>query len=290
VPYRSGGGGVARPASGTYSPQQPIAGGSDAIAIVSCKRLVNLAKVPTGAETLKGFEALLWTALFAPPDTPEPVVGKLDPGLAMVTGDRDYQARMKHIGLTVRTDTAVKICALPAADTARWCGAIREAGILADWMEWRYRARCDGSASITPMMKRIMPIPLTSWRRIPADVAAGTFVTALARYESSGDMHKGIAKNLEGGMTSPMAWLNKLRPLLATICDDVLHTRKQAPEGPSHQSVPPCVHRMSCFPAADLASHRHGAESGQGGAQVLQGPPVAPAGHGQFRADQDQAS
>ena len=233
---------------------------------------------------------MLWTALFAPPDTPEPVVGKLDPGLAMVTGDRDYQARMKHIGLTVRTDTAVKICALPAADKARWRGVIQEAGILADWMEWQYQARCDGSAGITPMMKRIMTIPLTGWRRMPADVAAWTFVTILARYVSSGDMHKEIEMSLEGGMTSPMARLDELRPPLAASCGDLLPASEQAPEGPSHQSVPPCVHRMSCFPAADLASHRHGAESGQGGAQVLQGPPIAPAGHGQFRADQDQAS
>lgn len=85
---RSGGGGVARPAGGTHSPQQPIAGGSDAIVIFLCKRLANLAKVPTGAETLEGFEALLWMALFEPPGPPEPVVGKLDPRLAMVTGDR----------------------------------------------------------------------------------------------------------------------------------------------------------------------------------------------------------
>jgi tripartite-type tricarboxylate transporter receptor subunit TctC len=106
-----------------------LEGKTRAIAISSRRRLANLPDVPTVAETLEGFEAVLWMALFAPAGTQEPVIAKLASGLAVVTGDRDYQARMAQIGLTAQTGGAAEVRALLAADTANWRKVITEAGI-----------------------------------------------------------------------------------------------------------------------------------------------------------------
>jgi tripartite-type tricarboxylate transporter receptor subunit TctC len=104
-------------------------GKTRAIAISSRERLPNLPDVPTVAETLPGFEAVLWMALFAPVGTPEPVIGKLASALAMVTEDKDYQARMAQIGLTAQSGGAAEVRALLAADTINWRKVITEAGI-----------------------------------------------------------------------------------------------------------------------------------------------------------------
>lgn len=104
-------------------------GKTRAIAISSRERLPNLPEVPTVAETLTGFEAVLWLALFAPTGTPDAVTGKLAGALATVTGDADYQARMAQIGLTAETGNASQVRELLAADTANWRKVITEAGI-----------------------------------------------------------------------------------------------------------------------------------------------------------------
>ncbi len=104
-------------------------GKTRALAISSRQRLPNLPDVPTVAETLPGFEAVLWLALFAPPGTPEPVVERIAASLRTVTEDRDYQDRMAQIGLTAESGSAADVRGLLAADTANWRKVITEAGI-----------------------------------------------------------------------------------------------------------------------------------------------------------------
>lgn len=104
-------------------------GRTRALAISSRRRLANLPDVPTVAETLPGFEAVLWMALFAPAGTPEPVINRVAAALDTVTGDRDYQARMAQIGLTAESGGPAEVRMLLAADTANWRKVITEAGI-----------------------------------------------------------------------------------------------------------------------------------------------------------------
>jgi tripartite-type tricarboxylate transporter receptor subunit TctC len=104
-------------------------GKTRALAISSRERLSNLPDVPTVAETLPGFEAVLWMALFAPAGTPAPVIGKVATALRAVTGDADYRDRMARIGLTAESGGPAEVRALLAADTVNWRKVITEAGI-----------------------------------------------------------------------------------------------------------------------------------------------------------------
>ncbi|WP_159992463.1 tripartite tricarboxylate transporter substrate binding protein [Roseomonas sp. 18066] len=104
-------------------------GKTRALAISARQRLANLPDVPTVAETLPGFEAVLWMALFAPVGTPAPAIARIAEALARVTGDADYQARMAQIGLTAQAGGAPEVRALLAADTINWRRVITEAGI-----------------------------------------------------------------------------------------------------------------------------------------------------------------
>ena len=84
---------------------------------------------PTVAETLPGFEAVLWMALFAPAATPAPVIDRLARALNTVTQDRAYQQRMAGIGLAVESGGPADVRALLAADTLNWRKVITDAGI-----------------------------------------------------------------------------------------------------------------------------------------------------------------
>lgn len=104
-------------------------GKTRALAISSRQRLANLPDVPTVAETLPGFEAVLWLALFAPPNTPAPVIERIAVALAAVTSDRDFQARMTQMGLAVESGGPGDVRRLLADDTVNWRQVITDAGI-----------------------------------------------------------------------------------------------------------------------------------------------------------------
>ncbi|MGX9964827.1 Bug family tripartite tricarboxylate transporter substrate binding protein [Roseomonas sp. F4] len=104
-------------------------GKTRALAISSRERLANLPDVPTVAETLPGFEAVLWMALFAPAGTPASVVEKIAAALNSVTSDQQYQSRMARIGLTAESGGPSDVRSLLAADTVNWRKVITEAGL-----------------------------------------------------------------------------------------------------------------------------------------------------------------
>lgn len=104
-------------------------GRTRALAISSRDRLPNLPDVPTVAETLPGFEAVLWMALFAPSATPAPVIERIATALSRVTEDGGYRERMAQIGLAAETGGPGDVRALLATDTTNWRKVITEAGI-----------------------------------------------------------------------------------------------------------------------------------------------------------------
>ena len=70
---------------------QVKAGGVKLIAIGAPKRMALLPDVPTIAETVPGFTAVSWFALFGPPGMPSDVVAKINGEVRKIFADPDVQ-------------------------------------------------------------------------------------------------------------------------------------------------------------------------------------------------------
>ena len=82
---------------------QVEAGKLRALAITSAARSALVPDVPTVAEAgYPGFEVLGWYALFAPRETPKPVVAKLSADIEKIVGSPDIRDKMLQLGAEPR--------------------------------------------------------------------------------------------------------------------------------------------------------------------------------------------
>lgn len=102
------------------------------IAVASAKRSAALPTLPTLAETLKGFEASSWFALFAPAATPHDVIAKLNAEIGKVMARKDVHDPLMAQGYEPATGTPADLAELLAKDIARWSDVIKRAGITAE--------------------------------------------------------------------------------------------------------------------------------------------------------------
>ncbi|MFM8588731.1 MAG: Bug family tripartite tricarboxylate transporter substrate binding protein, partial [Limnohabitans sp.] len=70
-----------------------------AIAVTTAKRSAAAPEIPTVAETIPGFEATTWFAVFAPAGTPKPVVDRLNAEVLRVFRLPEVAERLKTLGL-----------------------------------------------------------------------------------------------------------------------------------------------------------------------------------------------
>lgn len=107
-----------------------------ALAITTPKRLETLKDVPTAAEGgFKNFELSVWHGLYAPKGTPDAVTTKLNTALRDALKDPGFRKRMADLGSDVYPDNMASPAEhkkLLAAETERWGGLIRSAGVFAD--------------------------------------------------------------------------------------------------------------------------------------------------------------
>jgi tripartite-type tricarboxylate transporter receptor subunit TctC len=112
--------------------QQINAGQIKAYAIGTAARNPALPNVPTSKEAgLPEFEAQAWNALFAPKDTPKPIVDKLSAALDRALDDEGTRKRMLELGSVLpdkngRSQQA--LLNLVKSEIARWTPIIQAAG------------------------------------------------------------------------------------------------------------------------------------------------------------------
>lgn len=89
------------------SATQAITGGLvKGVALASPKRLPSLPDVPTSAEAgLPEFQIQGWYALFAPKDTPAPIITRLNAALRKAIANADYQKKLEALGSYVTQDS-----------------------------------------------------------------------------------------------------------------------------------------------------------------------------------------
>ena len=115
VPYRGGADAARDLAAGSISAViitansvKPIIddGRATGVALTSAERRGTLARLPTIAEGgFPGFDITSWNALFAPANTPEPIVARLAAALRHATSDGPTRERLALTGNDAVTDT-----------------------------------------------------------------------------------------------------------------------------------------------------------------------------------------
>lgn len=109
------------------------AGTLRALAVTTAERASSFPDVPTVAEAgIPGYETYTWNALFAPANTPEPVVARLNEAANKALADPAVVERMKEFSATIVGSTPAELGAHVKAELAKWTPVVRDANIQMD--------------------------------------------------------------------------------------------------------------------------------------------------------------
>jgi tripartite-type tricarboxylate transporter receptor subunit TctC len=135
IPYKSANESVLAVISGqvttTIADAGPVtsqvkAGTVRALAIAAPKRMEDFPDVPTMKEAGADVDAVLWSGIFVPKDTPPAIVKKLESELMRIAKLPDVIARLKPLGIEAIGNSSDEFTKILAADIARW-GAVAKA-------------------------------------------------------------------------------------------------------------------------------------------------------------------
>ncbi|MCS4509390.1 Bug family tripartite tricarboxylate transporter substrate binding protein [Xylophilus ampelinus] len=100
-----------------------------ALAVSSAKRLDSMPDVPTVAETVPGFEVLSWQGIFAPANTPKPIVDKLNAEILKILATPEIQDRLKSLGMQSNPMTPAQFGEFQKKEVDKWAQVVKAAGI-----------------------------------------------------------------------------------------------------------------------------------------------------------------
>ena len=103
-----------------------------AIAVTTAKRSNSAPEIPTVAETVPGFEATTWFALFAPANTPRPVIDRLNAEVQRVYRLPEVQERLKTLGLEAVLSSPEELTRYQATEIAKWAKVVKDSGARAE--------------------------------------------------------------------------------------------------------------------------------------------------------------
>lgn len=103
-----------------------------AIAQTTAKRSNAAPDIPTVAETLPGFEATTWFAMFAPANTPKPVIDRLNAEVLRVFNLPEVGERLKTLGLESVLSSPEELAKYQASEIVKWAKVVKESGAKAE--------------------------------------------------------------------------------------------------------------------------------------------------------------
>ena len=143
IPYRGSAAGMPDLLSGRLAMFMDVAAGglayaqrgdARAIGLSAAARIPQAPDIPTFAEGgVPNAESYTWHMIFAPAGTPAPVVQAVNAAFNQAAASETAQRRLTELTMTLRHDTTPEMATQwLAAETAKWEGIIRDAGIRVD--------------------------------------------------------------------------------------------------------------------------------------------------------------
>lgn len=99
-----------------------------AIAVTGPQRSPALPDVPAIAETVPGFSAELWYALFAPAHTSAEIINRLNREVAAILAQAEVKAKLLDQGVDALTGTPQDMAKLIAGDLDKWAKVVQATG------------------------------------------------------------------------------------------------------------------------------------------------------------------
>ncbi|MEO7336104.1 MAG: tripartite tricarboxylate transporter substrate-binding protein, partial [Caldimonas sp.] len=100
-----------------------------ALGVTSATRSPAAPDIPTIAEQgLPGFEAVSWFALFAPAQTPKPIVDKIQVEVKKILAQPDVAKRLSDAGLDAVGSTADELAAYQRTEITKWAKVVKDSG------------------------------------------------------------------------------------------------------------------------------------------------------------------
>jgi tripartite-type tricarboxylate transporter receptor subunit TctC len=139
VPYRGGAPAVTATIAGTT--QATFSGGASSAPLVAEGKLRALGTsgprrakafpdVPAIAEFYPGYEGVIWSGMFAPAKTPEPIVTRLRAALRTILADPDVRQKLNNAGgLDPYPTTPEEFAALIRRDSEKYARLVRDIGL-----------------------------------------------------------------------------------------------------------------------------------------------------------------
>jgi tripartite-type tricarboxylate transporter receptor subunit TctC len=105
------------------------AGKLRAIGVTGLKRSPMLPDVAAVAETLPGFESIVWHAVMVPSKTPKPIVAKLSQELIRIVKLPDVKERLNSFGLDAIGSTPDELTAMIKSETLMFAKLVKQIGL-----------------------------------------------------------------------------------------------------------------------------------------------------------------
>ncbi|HUP95034.1 MAG TPA: tripartite tricarboxylate transporter substrate binding protein [Burkholderiales bacterium] len=100
-----------------------------ALAVTTPKRWHTLPNVPTVAETVPGYDVVLWFGTMAPRGTPQPVIDRLNAGINKALQSDDIKKTLSTDGMIGSGGTPQQFGERIRKDYERWVRVVKETGI-----------------------------------------------------------------------------------------------------------------------------------------------------------------
>ena len=105
------------------------AGKLRALAVTSAQRWHSLPKLPAVAETLPGFETVVWYGVWVPRGTPQPIVERLNATVNRILEDGDIKKWLEAQGMAASGGAPARLEERVRKDYERWVRVVKDSNI-----------------------------------------------------------------------------------------------------------------------------------------------------------------